>query len=142
MTAKCFISGFRTHLANKANVKKIVLYETTNHETVLKARAALTSFTTEKKVIKSDVSNGVRRCNVVLTLERGYKYVYKTFAKQSSFWRDFFSEMAECSEKRKSSNVFSLFTIGIIHIFNALAASVSNNNLEPRQMYMHWNKHV
>ena len=61
-------------------------------------------------MIKSDVSNGVRRCNVVLTLERRYKYML-TFAKQSGFWRDFFSAMAESLKKLKSSNVFSLFIL-------------------------------
>ena len=61
-------------------------------------------------MIRSDVSNGVRQCKVVLVLQRRYKYMY-TFVKQSSFGRDFFSAMAESSKKLKSVTVFSLFIV-------------------------------
>ena len=61
-------------------------------------------------MIKSDFSNGVRRCKAVLTLERRYKCM-QMFAKQSSFRWDLFSAMAESSKKLKSSNVFSLFIL-------------------------------
>ena len=61
-------------------------------------------------MIKSDVRNGSRRSNVVLTLERRNKYML-IFAKQSNFWRDFFSTMAESWKKLNTSNVVLLFFI-------------------------------
>ena len=79
------------------------------------------------KVIKSDVSNCVRRWNVVLTIERRYKYM-KTFAKQSSFWRDFFSAMAESSKKLKSSNVFSLCIVCSNRNKSVLVRELLSNN--------------
>ena len=86
-------------------------------------------------MIKHDVSNGVRRCNVFLTLERRYKYML-TFAKQSSFWWNFFIAMAESSKKLKSSNVFSLFIVGSNRNRSALVREwLSNNSLFVGQLY-------
>ena len=58
----------------------------------------------------NDVNRGVRRCNVVFTLERLY-IIMKTYATQSNYWRDFFSAMAESWKKLKASNVFSSFIV-------------------------------
>ena len=86
-------------------------------------------------MIKSDISNGVRRCYVVLTLERCYKYMV-TFTKQFSFSVDFFSAMAESSKKLKSSNVFSLFILCSNRNRSALMRELlSNNSLFVGQLY-------
>ena len=50
------------------------------------------------------------------------------FAKQSSFWRDFFSAMAESSKKLKSSNVFSLFIVCPNRSRSALVRELLSNN--------------
>ena len=58
------------------------------------------------------------------------------FAKQSSFWRDFFSAMAESSKKLKSSNVFSLFLVCSNRNRSALVRELlSNNSLFVGQLY-------
>ena len=52
------------------------------------------------------------------------------FAKHSSFWRDFFSAIAESSKKLKSSNVFSLLILCSNRNRSALVReSLSNNSL-------------
>ena len=45
-------------------------------------------------LLENDVIHGVRRCNVVFTLERRYKYM-STYATWSKYWREFFSAEAE-----------------------------------------------
>ena len=58
------------------------------------------------------------------------------FAKQSSFWRDFFSAMAESSKKLKSSNVFSLFIVCSNQNRSVLVRELlSNNSLFVGQLY-------
>ena len=86
-------------------------------------------------MIKSDVSTGVRRCNIVLTLERRYKYMY-TVAKQSGFWRDFFIAMAESSKKLKSSDLILSFLVCSNRNRSALVRELlSNNSLFVGQLY-------
>ena len=58
------------------------------------------------------------------------------FVKQSSFWRDFFSAMAESSKKLKSSNVFLLFILCSNRNRSALVHELlSNNSLFVGQLY-------
>ena len=40
-------------------------------------------------LLENDVIRGVRRCNVVFTLERRYKYM-EMYATWSKYWREFF----------------------------------------------------
>ena len=65
----------------------------------------LTSF-----LLQKDVNRGVRRCYVVLTFEIRYISML-TYATKSSFWRDFFSAIAESLKKLKTSNAFSSFVV-------------------------------
>ena len=90
----------------------------------------MTSFITE-----NDVSLGVRRCNVVLTLERRYKYML-TYAKQSNSWQELFSTMAESWKKLKTSNVFPSFIVCKNRNRSALVRELlSNNSLFVGQLY-------
>ena len=50
------------------------------------------------------------------------------FAKQSSFWRDFFSAMAESSKNLKSLNLFSLFIVPSNRNRSALVHELLSNN--------------
>ena len=58
----------------------------------------------------NDVIHGVRRCNVVFTLERRYKYM-KTYATWSKCWLEFFGAKAESWKKLKTSILFSSFIV-------------------------------
>ena len=56
--------------------------------------------------------------------------------KQSSFWRDFFSALAESLKKLKSSDVFSLFIVCSNGNRSALVRELfSNNSLFVGQLY-------
>ena len=57
-------------------------------------------------LLENDVIHGVRRCNVVFTLERRYKYML-TYATWSKYWWEFFSAEAEIWKKLETSNLFS-----------------------------------
>ena len=60
----------------------------------------------------------------------------QTFAKQSEFWRDFFSAMAESWKKLKTSNLFSLFIVCSNRNRSALVRELlSNNSLFVGQLY-------
>ena len=59
-----------------------------------------------------------------------------TFAKQSEFWRDFFSAMAKNWKKRKTSNPFSSFIVCSNRNRSALVRELlSNNSLFVGQLY-------
>ena len=59
-----------------------------------------------------------------------------TFAKQSDFWRDFFSAMAESWKKLKTSNLFSLFIVSPNRNRSALVRELlCNNSLFVSQLY-------
>ena len=58
-------------------------------------------------LLENDVIHGVRRCNVVFTLERRYKYTCKRMRRGSKYWREFFSAEAEIWKKLETSNLFS-----------------------------------
>ena len=61
-------------------------------------------------LLENDVIQGVRRCNIVFTLERRYKYMY-TYATWSKYWREFFSALAEIWKELETSNLFSSFIL-------------------------------
>ena len=81
------------------------------------------------------VIHGVRRCNVVLTLERRYNYMF-TYATQSKNWREFISAMEESWKKLKTSNVFLSFIVCLYRKRSALVRELlSNNSLFVYQLY-------
>ena len=85
-------------------------------------------------MIKSDVSHGGRRCNVALTLEMRKPYML-TFAKQSNFWRDFYSAMAERWKGLKTSNVVSSLIVCSNRNIYQLWCVICYNSLFVDQLY-------
>ena len=78
-------------------------------------------------MIKSDFGNGIRRCNVVLTVEHRNEYM-ENFRKQVGFWRDFFIAIVESSKKMKSSNVTVSFIVCSNRNISALVPEMLSYN--------------
>ena len=122
----------RTHLAYIANVKKSCYTKQQSHS--FESARQLTSFN-HWKVMKSDVSNGVRRCNVVLTLERHEKPC-KRSRNSPAFGGISSIAMAESPKKLKSSNVILSFIVCSNRNRSAAVRELlSNNSLFIGQLY-------